>query len=93
VAASRSPTPRNERLTKVPADLDLKPYRDEHDNDLVQRMLACIARDQAPPGIKAKDVERGVGRYMPRVRDFKAKAKRKHRGLVRQGIAIRPCPR
>jgi hypothetical protein len=73
----------DERLTKVPADLDLKPYRDEHDYDLVQRMLACIARDQAPPGIKAKDVERAVGRYMPHVRDFKAKAKRKRRGLVR----------
>jgi len=73
----------DERLTKVPADLDLKPYRDEHDYDLVQRMLACIARGQAPLGIKAKDVERAVGRYMPHVRDFKAKAKRKRRGLVR----------
>src|SRR5262249_38994476 len=30
----------DERLTNVPADLDLKPYRDEHDDDLVQRMLA-----------------------------------------------------
>ena len=73
----------DERLTKVPADLDLKPYRDEHDYDLVQRMLACIARGQAPLGIKAKDVERAVGRYMPHVRDFKAKAKCKRRGLVR----------
>jgi hypothetical protein len=27
-------------------------------------MLACIARGQAPPGIKAKDVERAVGRYI-----------------------------
>src|SRR5438874_8777392 len=27
----------DERLKKVPADLDLKPYRDEHDDDLVQR--------------------------------------------------------
>jgi hypothetical protein len=41
----------DERLTKVPADLDLKPYRDEHDYDLVKRMLACIARGEGPPGV------------------------------------------
>ena len=28
----------NERLTRVPPDLDLKPYRDEHDRDLAQRL-------------------------------------------------------
>lgn len=28
----------DEKLERVPADLDLKPYRDEHDNDLVARM-------------------------------------------------------
>src|SRR6266481_2431875 len=44
----------DERLTKVPKDLDLKPYRDEHDYDLVQRMLACIARGQAPAGAEAR---------------------------------------
>ena len=46
----------DERLTKVPANLDLKPYRDEHDYDLVWRMLASTARGQGPQGIKAKDV-------------------------------------
>src|SRR5262249_22999675 len=40
----------DERLTKVPADLDLKPYRDEHDEDLVQRMLASIARSLPQSG-------------------------------------------
>jgi hypothetical protein len=35
------------------------PYRDEHDYDLVQRMLASIARGQGPQGVKAKDVHRG----------------------------------
>ena len=29
----------DERLTKVPDDLDTKPYRDEHDDDLLRRML------------------------------------------------------
>lgn len=32
----------DERLTRVPADLDLKPYRDYHDYDLLQRMLRGI---------------------------------------------------
>lgn len=36
----------DERLTKVPADLDLKPYRDYHDYDLMQRMVQHI--DHAP---------------------------------------------
>jgi hypothetical protein len=73
----------DERLIKVPADLDLKPYRDEHDYDLVQRMLASIARGQGPQGVKCKDVDRAVDRYMPRMRDFMAKAKRKCKGRVR----------
>jgi hypothetical protein len=38
----------DERLQKVPADLDLKPYRDEHDIDLLHRMSACVARSGGP---------------------------------------------
>src|SRR5580658_3814086 len=34
----------DERLTKVPADLDTKPYRDEHDDDLLKRMTSAIER-------------------------------------------------
>jgi hypothetical protein len=41
----------DERLQKVPADLDLKPYRDEHDTDLVARMQACIDNQQVPKGV------------------------------------------
>ena len=41
----------DERLTKVPADLDLKPYRDYHDYDLMQRMLEHI---DGKPGLGAK---------------------------------------
>jgi hypothetical protein len=40
-------------------------------------MLASIARGQGPQGVKSKDVDRAVDRYMPRIRDFMAKAKRK----------------
>src|SRR3984885_10206431 len=38
----------DERLTKVPKDLDLKPYRDEHDDDLLRRMLASIDKGDVP---------------------------------------------
>jgi hypothetical protein len=34
----------DEKLTKVPADLDLKPYRDEHDFDLIKRMRKALTR-------------------------------------------------
>src|SRR5215467_10059748 len=65
----------DERLTKVPTDLDLKPYRDEHDDDLVQRMLASITRGQAPRGVTAHHVESAVGRYMPHLTHSKARRK------------------
>ena len=32
----------DERLTKLPGDLDLKPYRDEHDYDLMRRMKTAM---------------------------------------------------
>ena len=67
----------DERLTKVPADLDLKPYRDEHDDDLVKRMLACIARGEGPPGITAEHVRRAVERHMPQFKRFKPKTRRR----------------
>jgi hypothetical protein len=38
----------DKRLTKVPADLDLKPYRDEHDTELLERMARAIARGHHP---------------------------------------------
>ena len=41
----------DERLTKVPGDLDFKPYRDEHDIDLVQRMLEHIDKKMLPSGV------------------------------------------
>jgi hypothetical protein len=38
----------DERLTRVPADLDTKPYRDEHDYELLQRMMAGIEKGHLP---------------------------------------------
>src|SRR6266852_5354931 len=38
----------DERLTRVPADLDTKPYRDEHDVDLLRRMEEAVERGHVP---------------------------------------------
>jgi hypothetical protein len=50
----------DERLTKVPADLDFKPYRDEHDIDLVQRMLAHVDKNVVPAGVDRTKVQTAV---------------------------------
>ncbi|WP_266169014.1 hypothetical protein [Dyella subtropica] len=42
----------DERLTKVPVDLDLKPYRDYHDYELMQRMLKSIDKGELKSGAK-----------------------------------------
>ena len=42
----------DERLTKVPDDLDTKPYRDEHDDDLLRRMLDSVDRGHVPQGFR-----------------------------------------
>jgi len=50
----------DERLTKVPKDLDLKPYRDEHDNDLLRRMLRSVHAGNAPKGVHVRDLEEAI---------------------------------
>jgi hypothetical protein len=65
----------DERLGKVPADLDLKPYRDEHDDDLVRRMLQAIARGKAPAGLAAAHLRAAVARHLPQLERFAAKAR------------------
>jgi len=50
----------DERLVKVPADLDLKPYRDEHDTDLVVRMQACIDEQRLPKGVDPVKVRAAI---------------------------------
>jgi hypothetical protein len=59
----------DERLKKVPADLDLKPYRDEHDFDLLQRMADCVAKGKVPKGIDAAKLKRALERHQPELRD------------------------
>ena len=68
----------DEKLKKVPTDLDLKPYRDEHDYDLVQRMLDSIKRGVAPAEVDGEQVKRAIKKHMPNLGDRrKMKMKRK----------------
>jgi hypothetical protein len=59
----------DERLTKVPDDLDTKPYRDEHDDDLLRRMLVSINKGYVPAGFRGKqlrDAAQDIRQYVRR---------------------------
>ena len=59
----------DERLIKVPQDLDTKPYRDEHDDDLLKRMLVCVNRGDVPKGFRGaqlRDAARDIRKYIRR---------------------------
>src|SRR5580658_663343 len=58
----------DERLTKVPKDLDLKPYRDEQDDDLLLRMLNSVHAGTAPKGIHVHDLAEAIRELRRRVR-------------------------
>jgi hypothetical protein len=53
----------DERLKKVPADLDLKPYRDEHDFDLLKRMQEAVETGKTPPGVDRTRLKRALERH------------------------------
>ncbi len=67
----------DEKLEKVPPDLDLKPYRDEHDYELVQRMLDSIKRGVAPAEVDGEKVKRAINKHMPNLGDRMKKTKKK----------------
>jgi hypothetical protein len=50
----------DERLSKVPVDLDLKPYRDEHDAELLTRMARAIERGDHPETHQREKLHRAV---------------------------------
>jgi hypothetical protein len=41
------------RVTKIPRDLDRKPYQDEHDDKLLRRMAAALDKGPMPMGFRA----------------------------------------
>src|SRR5260370_3553326 len=53
----------DERLTRLPADLDLKPYRDEHDFELMRRMDAAC-NDAKHPLSKDAPLKRRLARAL-----------------------------
>src|SRR6478736_3578854 len=59
----------DERLTKLPKDLDTKPYRDEHDDDLLRRMLVAIDKGRVPKGFRGgqlRHAAREIRQYVRR---------------------------
>jgi hypothetical protein len=52
----------------VPKDLDLKPYRDEHDDDLLRLMLKSVRAENAPKGIHVRDLAEAIQELRRRVR-------------------------
>lgn len=53
----------DERLRKVPEDLDLKPYRDEHDFDLIARMRKGLTKGGLRKGEDAATLRRAIEQY------------------------------
>jgi hypothetical protein len=69
----------DERLTKVPPDLDLKPYRDEHDLDLLKRMHEAVERGETPKGIDREQVRKALERHRPELKEHLAEMSRRKR--------------
>jgi len=57
----------DERLSKVPADLDIKPYRDEHDFDLLRRMMAAVEKGHLPSTRSKAAVRKAIEKLMHHV--------------------------
>ena len=73
----------DERLTNVPKDLDLKPYRDEQDDDLLRRMLASVKAGKAPKGLHVRDLAEAI-------EELRRDVRRRHGlGAKRSGVPRR----
>jgi hypothetical protein len=64
----------DKRLTKVPADLDTKPYREEHDLDLLRRMMRGVDKGHAPVARGRAKVRDSVARMIADVQGRRATA-------------------
>jgi hypothetical protein len=74
----------DEKLTELPPDLDLKPYRDEHDYDLMRRMKAAT-EDAAHPLSKRSALARELDKALANPAAFKAAAAAKTPAKKRAG--------
>lgn len=64
----------DERLRKVPKDLDLKPYRDEHDFDLIKRMRKALTAKGLRKGENAVALTKAIGQYETALTDQRREA-------------------
>jgi hypothetical protein len=69
----------DERLRKVPPDLDLKPYRDEHDLDLLKRMQDAVEGGKTPKGIDRAKIRKALDRHAPELRHRLTEMARRNR--------------
>ena len=74
----------DERLKKVPKDLDLKPYRDEHDDDLLRRMLASVKAGKCPKGIHVQDLAEAIAELRKGVRRHETPGARRAAAIKRK---------
>ena len=69
----------DERLNKIPADLDLKPYRDEHDFDLLKRMNDAVEKGRTPAGVDPTQIRTALDRHAPELREHLKEMTRRKR--------------
>jgi hypothetical protein len=79
----------DERLTKVPADLDLKPYRDEHDTELLERMARAIERGHHPSSHHPDKLHRAIHAAMTDIKSNAGKPRHVAHPRSRAGKAKR----
>jgi hypothetical protein len=65
----------DERLKKVPDDLDLKPYRDEHDTDLLRRMTRSLAKGAGRTPPNRRRVRRAVEQVLAEMKGHRRKSR------------------
>ncbi|MGC2124893.1 MAG: hypothetical protein WA652_18760, partial [Xanthobacteraceae bacterium] len=74
----------DERLTKVPKDLDLKPYRDEHDDELLRRMLTSARAGKAPKGVHVEDLAEAIQDLRKSMRRHESPGARRAAAIARK---------
>jgi hypothetical protein len=75
----------DESLSKVPEDLDLKPYRDEHDFELIERMQKALTKRGLRDGKDATALRKGVAQYIAA-----AKVENKHKAAQVDLVTRKP---
>src|SRR5262249_43414766 len=80
----------DERLTKVPVDLDTKPYRDEHDLELLRRMAAGVEKGHAPDELLSPQVRRTLDAALADAKAHAKRAPRKRRARTAGAQARKP---